>query len=299
MLRLARVAAVHPEDHSVDLVMTDDYSRFVGVQVLAPTAGTNAGVFDMPDPTSAGDKWTLSESKGDDMLAVCSMLAGAGQPIVLGFLYPQVNGMLFADRNRRVVRHASDVYSTIDGDGNVELAHPNGTYVRIGTTPDHEDLTGKDFDGNWKIGKNTGQATHLRIVVANAGDAKATINIDPSGNILVEHAGNLTVQTDGNASVTVSGTATVTSGGQTKVVAPSVRLETPQTTCTGALIVQGLLTYQAGLVGSGGAGATMTGNLNVTGNVATTGALTNNSKDVGSGHRHASSGGTGTGGAPI
>lgn len=278
MLRLARVAAVHPEDHSVDLVMVDDGSRFPGAQVLSPTAGTDAGVFDMPEPSVGSDKWSLSEQRERDILAVVSMLAGTALPVVLGFLYPQVNGMLFADKNRRVMRHASDVYTSIDGSGNIEVAHPNGTYLRIGTSPDHEDLTGKDFDGNWAITKNTGAATHLQIVVKAGGAQKAKLHIDPSGNITVEHSGNLAIDT--------TGTVNVTAGGAVTVDAPSVTLDAPQTTCTGALTVQGLLTYQAGLAGSGGSGASLTGALNVTGNVDTTGTLKNNGKSVGSTHTH-------------
>jgi phage baseplate assembly protein V len=49
--------------------------------------------------------------------------------------------------------------------------------------------------------------------------------------------------------------------------AASVLLDTPQTTCTGALTVQGLLTYQAGMAGSGGVGAAavIQGSIQVTG----------------------------------
>ncbi len=292
MLRLARVAAVHPEDHSVDLVMVDDGSRYAGVQVLAPTAGTDAGVFDMPEPSAGGDKWSLSERRDRDILAVASMLAGAAVPIVLGFLYPQVNGMLFADKNRRVMRHASDVYTSIDGDGNMEVAHPNGTYLRIGTSPDHEDLTGQDFDGNWKITKNTGASTHLKLVIKAGGAEKASLHIDPGGNITLEHTGTLVVNTDG--------TANLTAGGAVTVEAPSVTLDTPQTTCTGAMTVQGLLTYQAGLTGSGGSGASMTGNLSVTGNIASTGTVQNNGKNIGSTHTHSGvQTGGGNTGAPV
>src|SRR3546814_10138893 len=43
---LGRVAAIHPEDYSVDLVMTDDGSHLAGVQVLAPSASSNTGYND-------------------------------------------------------------------------------------------------------------------------------------------------------------------------------------------------------------------------------------------------------------
>lgn len=62
----------------------------------------------------------------------------------------------------------------------------------------------------------------------------------------------------------------------------SVTLNAPQTTCTGKLTVEGLLTYMAGMVGSGGTGASAA----ITGDVAITGALTNNGKAVGSTHKH-------------
>jgi phage baseplate assembly protein V len=62
----------------------------------------------------------------------------------------------------------------------------------------------------------------------------------------------------------------------------SVTLNSPQTTCTGKLTVEGLLTYMAGMVGSGGTGASAA----ITGDVAITGALTNNGKSVGSTHTH-------------
>lgn len=95
-----------------------------------------------------------------------------------------------------------------------------------------------------------------------------------------------------------SNTLTVTVAGSGNVVvnckqatinaSDSVTLNTPQTTCTGKLTVEGLLTYMAGMVGSGGSGASaaITGNVSITGNVETTGALTNNGKVVGSTHTH-------------
>lgn len=300
MIHLARVVASHPEDHSVDVVMVDDGARHVGVQVLAQTAGSDFGAYDLPEPSAIGNKWSMSAGRERDVMAVCSFLTGAHVPVVLGFLFPQVNGVLFADKNRRMNRHASDVYSTIDADGNIEVAHPNGTYIRIGVTPDHEDLSGKDFDGNFKQSKNTDKMTHLKVVVANSGGPQATLHVDPTGNVSLDHVGNLTVNVGGNASVTVAGTTQVDSAGASTVTAPSVTVDSPQSTFTGAVTVQGLLTYQAGLTGSGGSGASLTGPLNVVGNVDTTGTLKNNTKSVGSTHTHGGVvPGGGTSAAPV
>ncbi len=248
--RLGRVVRTHPEDHSLDLVMVDDGSRLAGVQVLSPSASTNTGVADLtePDISSTGNPWDLTASKGRDVLAVVQFIGRV--PIVMGFIFPQICQMTFPDTNRRVNRHASDWYTTVDDAGNFEAYHPSGTYFRIGSSPAHEDLTGKDFDGRWKIDQNTQSAVHVHLGVANAGAPVASVDIDPSGNVSVQN----------------NGTATVTSGGAATVTAPSVTVDSPSSTFTGAVTVQGLLTYQDGIAGSGGSnGSAISGSLAITG----------------------------------
>lgn len=266
-LRWGRVAAVHPEDYSLDLVMTDDGSHLAGVQVLTPFASSNTGCADLPSP-SVGDQWSLTESRSLDVLAGVAFFER--YPVVIGFRFPQVSQMLFADLERRINRHASDVYSTIDADGNVEFYHPSGTYFRIGESPSHEDLTGKDFDGRWKIDKNTGKSVHVHLSVASAGSEVASIDIDPGGNVTLTHSGNLAVNTTGTADVTVTGNATVKS--------PAVKIDAPETTCTGNLTVNGGLNVQGG--GSGGT-SKINGTMQITGP-----QLTHNGKSVGSDHKH-------------
>lgn len=265
-LRWGRVAAVHPEDYSLDLVMTDDGSHLSGVQVLTPFASSSTGFADLPQP-STSDPWSLTESRDRDILAGVAFFER--YPVVLGFRFPQTCQMLFNEIGRRVDRHASDVYSTIDADGNAELHHPSGTYLRIGTSPAHDDLTGKDTDGNWKIGKNTDKAVHLQVTVAGAGGPVASLNIDPSGNVTLTHSGNLVANT--------TGTASVTSGGPATIKAPSSTIDSPETTCTGNLTVNGGLN----VMGQGGAASAMHGNLAIEG-----GTLTHDRKNIGSTHKH-------------
>lgn len=293
MLRLARAVDTHPEDNSVDLVMLDDGSRHVAVPVLAIGASGNTGLVDLPKPDPTSNKWGLAEVTERDLVAVVSMLAGKTQstpiPVVLGLLYPQVNGMLFADQNRRIHRHASDFYTSVDDAGNVEAYHPSGTYVRIGSSPAHEDLTGQDFDHRWKITKNTSSAPNLCVTVKNAGSQVARLNIDPSGNIELEHVGNLDWHTEGNAVVnidgnaevnvggdmtaTVGGDADATVGGNTSLVTDSLHVTAAESTFTGHV--------------------TITAGLNVSG-----GDIVNQTKSVGHGHQHSgvTSGSSNTGG---
>lgn len=239
-LRWGRVAAIHPEDYSVDLVMTDDGSRLAGVQVLTPHASTDSGSNCLPQPATpaSGNVWDLTQTTDRDVLAGVAFF---GQyPVVLGFRYPQVCQMLFKDLERAINRHPSDFYTSIDGQGNFEAYHPSGTYLRIGTSPGHEDLTGKDFDGLWKITKNTGAAPHVHLTVANAGTSVASFDIDPSGNVALQNNGDLTATVGGKVTGTVTGTVTLN--------APA------GTTINGPLAVNGSVTVTGGDVTADGIG---------------------------------------------
>jgi hypothetical protein len=215
-LRIAKVTGITPGGYAVDLLFLDDRANVPGVQVLAPSAGTNFGYNDLAVPTKAGvTDPALTNDR--DIYAVCAYVGRT--PVVLGFLYPQVCQMLFTDMERRIDRHASDVYTSIDTHGNLELFHPSGTYMRIGTSPNHEDLTGKDFDKKWKIAKNTDKAVHVHLRVSNAGSSVASIDIDPDGNIVEQNNGNVTATIGGNVTATVAGNVKATVGGEVDVTA--------------------------------------------------------------------------------
>ena len=242
MLTLARVVDVHPESNAVDVVVMEDGRRIPGVQVLSSTAGTNFGFADLAVPDSKG--YEAGNSKTRDIYAVVSWVRNI--PVVLGFLFPQVAQVLFAEKERMVYRHASDVYVTIDGKGNTEIYHPSGAYFRIGESGAHEDLTGKDYDKVWAIKRNTDKKVHIHL---EQGGGVAKLDIDPVGNIDLQHAGNLRASTGGTADITVAGNTTVT---------------TPTLTVNGNVVINGSLTQ--GMGGSGG-GATMMGPVTVSNDV--------------------------------
>lgn len=202
-LRLAKVTGIAPGGYSVDLLFLDDGSRVPSVQVVSPSAATDAGYNFLIAPDTGVDQWSATDSNTRDLTAVVGFMQGF--PVVLGFLYPQVCQMLFDRQNFEVKRHPSDVYTAIDDDGNVEVFHPSGTYLRIGETPDHEDLTGQDIDGIWKISKNTEKAVHVNLTVKSAGTTKATVSIDPSGNISAMAAGNINLTAAGDIVLNAGG----------------------------------------------------------------------------------------------
>ena len=57
----------------------------------------------------------------------------------------------------------------------------------------------------------------------------------------------------GTLTIVTTGPANLTAGGPVTVTAPSVTVDAPESTFTGNVTVKGLLTYQGGMVGSGGA----------------------------------------------
>jgi bacteriophage Mu gp45 protein len=61
------------------------------------------------------------------------------------------------------------------------------------------------------------------------------------------------------------------------------------------LTAQGQINGNGGMAVQGGNGTTFTGNVDMVGDLNTTGALTNNGKDVGSTHKHTETNGLETG----
>lgn len=252
MLDLAKVVAIHPESHAVDLFFMADGRRIAGVQVLAHSAGGNFGMSDLSTPDiNAANQYESSNSGTRDIYAVVGWSGHI--PLVLGFMFPQVAQCLFPDKDRMVYRHSSDVYVTVDKDANTEVYHPSGTFFRIGTSAAHEDLTGKDYDKVWKIARNTGSAVHVNLTVKNAGSEVAKVTIDPSGNVTETNSGNL--------SATAGGTSLVKSTG-------NMTLEAPQITMKGSVVINGSLSQG---LGTAGGGCSMLGPLTVTNDVTAQG----------------------------
>jgi hypothetical protein len=211
-LQLGKVVAIHPESHSIDVLILDNRMRLVDVPVLAAGAGTNTGLNDLPIPTPGQDPWA-PVSLERDVYAVIAMMTP--RSVCLGFIYPDVSQMMF-EAGRRVQRHGSDVYTSVDDLGNVEVFHPSGTYMRIGTDPAHEDLTGKDYDARWAIKRNVDQPVHVQLQVKNPGAVKATVNIDPSGNVSLTCAGAY--------AVSAAGAMTIHSAASIVMTAPTIDL---------------------------------------------------------------------------
>lgn len=179
VIRQGIVVDTHPEDHSVDLVMLDDGSRMIGVQIMSPNGSTRSGSTNMPHAPQKKDKWDITKRTGQDQIALVAFMRH--NPVVIGYLFPQVSQMTFSEKDRMVDRHASDVYTTISPHGDYELYHPSGAFIRISEAPEHEDLSGKNFDKNFALDRNTGKLVKIRI---QSGDTY--VEIDPAGKVTVK-----------------------------------------------------------------------------------------------------------------
>jgi hypothetical protein len=165
------VVATHPSDHSVDLVLADG-RRMAGVQVATPNGSTRSGTFDMPAVPDKADKWDITKLTGQDQIALVDFVGDI--PVVVGFLFPQISQMTFDDPKMRVTRHQSDVMSMVDGDGNMQVTHPSGAYVRMGETADAVNLGSKNTDASLAADRNTGRKLFMRVVVPGSFDLKIT-----------------------------------------------------------------------------------------------------------------------------
>lgn len=218
------VVATHPEDHSVDIVMAADGRRLVGVPVLAgPGTSARTGVADLPDVPAKANKWDITKRDGQDMEVLVGFMGR--YPVVVGFLFPQINQVLPKAGGVRVSRHRSDVQQSLDADGNFQMVWPNGTYLRVGEAPDKAEVPTADASAT---DRNTGRGMHLRIGLA--GDA-GTITITPGGAVTIDVQQAVTIKTAASVLVEAQGTATIKAAG--------VTVDTPQAHFTGNVSVAG------------------------------------------------------------
>lgn len=95
------------------------------------------------------------------------------------------------------------------------------------------------------------------------------VEFDREGSVM-----NVQVNPAGSIRLNIGSTTLLLENDKATLTTPELLVDSPQSTFTGQVLVQGLLTYQAGMSGSGGTGATASiqGNVQVTsGNVTADG----------------------------
>jgi hypothetical protein len=185
MIHLGKVVDIHPEHNSVDVIITTDGRRLPGIPVTSWSMTGETGVVDLtvPDLTTSRSepaKWFSLNTEKRDILAVVAFADDT--PVCLGFVCPpacQLNFPKEIGEELRIDRHASDWYQTINRDGDVELHHPSGTFIRVAEDLDHVDLTAKDYDKLWKLKRNLQRRPGFRFRVANTDGVQVTLDMTP------------------------------------------------------------------------------------------------------------------------
>ncbi|HHA3594137.1 TPA: hypothetical protein ACODIZ_003664 [Salmonella enterica subsp. enterica serovar Newport] len=229
-LRKAIVVGANPQDHSLDLVMVDNYSRYTGVQVQAHTASSRTGSIDLPDVPPRENKWDISQPGAQEIQALVDFVGRV--PVITGFIYPQISQMTHADGKLKYNRHTSDVQTYTDGNGNMGILHPSGAHIVLGEAPDPKDFAKANADKSSAIDRNTDKKVYLR--VALAGNV-AVLTMDPKGNCSLELKADLTVTCE-NASVTAKS---------------KITLKAPDTEIDGKLHVTGEMTTDSSITSKG------------------------------------------------
>ncbi len=159
-LTLGKVSKLYPQSNMVDIMLFDG-SVLKKVQVMTPNASSRAGLVNLPIPkyeTEMGKRFSpLGEAKiaESDVIAVVGFLGDSNlNPVVLGFLFPELNEILCDTEDQKgnqdgtqfLWKHESNVYVRVakgdkryNDDGgsdpitpDIEISHPSGLYLKIG-----------------------------------------------------------------------------------------------------------------------------------------------------------------------
>ncbi len=223
-LTLGKVYAIRPEANMVDLLMFDG-SILEKVQVMVPFSSSKSGVSGLPDPKyqkailkrddPLGEAQPTEES---DVIAVVAHLGGSIiRPIVIGFLFPEINEVLCdrtqvgnEDGTMYLWKHPSNVYVRVakanpddnDGSPEIEISHPSGLFIKIGK--DSSALTEiENYDKDVRPFKKLNPDN-------NTADPSPEMSIyHPSGNLIkIDKDGNAEIVVKGNLDETIEGDVT-------------------------------------------------------------------------------------------
>lgn len=255
-LKIGKVIAVNPENHSVDVAYLDG-GFASNLPTLSAWAGSTHGVTFTPSPTyekdvpqrktypnsvdMAYDDITNPDKTGQDQYVLVAQIEGSltglgmAGAIVVGYFYPQVSEMLFDEgeegkrRNMLLFRHPSDVQATIEKDGKISIQHPNGTRITVGEDISPLDLGQKDYDKRYTLRRNLNPHNGVSVVVEaiNDSEPKARVIWSADGEVdvwakkqvrLRNFAGCvITLDEDGTITISAPGDITLSAGGIVRI----------------------------------------------------------------------------------
>lgn len=232
-LRQGIVVATHPEDYSVDLVMLDDGSRVVGAQILTPNGSARTGMFNMAPVTREGsDKWDITQRTDQDQYAVVGFINS--NPVVVGFLYPQINQINRKSDRTLFFRHHSDLTVKVNEFGEMTVSHPGGFSLKVGTPTAPQ---GQDDGPSDDVEINRNLETYPNFSITLRGDDPAkpgvafSLSLGPNGELSISSRENVSISTAKEIRATAKNMI---------MSADKIRMETPLVEVTGDVVAGGV-----------------------------------------------------------
>jgi hypothetical protein len=242
---IGRVYQVYPAANMVDIMLWDG-SLVSKVQVMVPYASSKTGILNMPTSKykngSMLDRelpWKDAEVDENDVFAVVAFFEGAvSMPVVLGFLFPEENELLCdrTDENNPdtttkgnnqggmlLWKHFSNVYTRVGEDGEIEISHPSGLLIKIGTydaakDPDEQRTQINNYDKKLRpfnyLDPETGVASPVPTMHIYH-PAGTYIKVDTEGSVEIYVEKDVTKTVKGNLVETIEGNVTRTVKGDT------------------------------------------------------------------------------------
>lgn len=224
-LTVAKVTKIHPEANFVDILLFDG-TRYVRVPVMSMFASSRCGSVGLPIPEqntpidkaeeSGGKQFPLKpgDATESDVYAIVGFASGLFiKPLVLGFLFPEENELMCSikqtgnsDGSQHLWKHTSNTYTRVDENGDIEISHPSGVFIKIGNNAVRTEII--NYDKNvrpfkWK-NKNTGELSPAPYLLVQHPSGNYW-TVDPKGNVKEYIVGNVDRTIKGNLNETIEG----------------------------------------------------------------------------------------------
>jgi hypothetical protein len=187
-LHIGKVIQTHPKANMVDVMLTDG-TIMSKIECLSPLASANEGLYDLPVPNPADPTAPFKDSvdlETNDVWAVVAEIDN-WNTVCLGFIFPERNQVLCDEPGLHLFKHNSDVYHRIDKDGNVELHHPSGTFIKVGSNTAKTPVVNWDADKGRPFDEGSVDPDTTYVHVEH--ESGATVTILPSGKVEVKAEG--------------------------------------------------------------------------------------------------------------
>jgi len=235
----AKVTRFNVSTSTADVVTIDNNISLLNCLIAcAMPAGFNFGTMYTPCFNDSNLETGYVHSPGDIYCIATFVDNDYNQAVILGFLFPKETTLSIPDYGLFIFRHESDVMWMIRGDGTVQVYHPSGSIIKMGSDDNNElsdsNMIPTKADGfhvkdaaeynknkssnlfiNWYKGQKVKLDSEGNIIATtenSAGIVQTTLTMTPDGNVTVTAKNDVTVNAENNATVTagnnISATAT-------------------------------------------------------------------------------------------